>query len=284
MAIGKPVAFDASAEERDTRGFISMTMSRPSAGLTANCTFEPPVSTPISRSTASEASRIIWYSLSVSVSAGAWRSSRRYGPHRVDVLDRAYDDAIVFFHRVPSFRSCIESSNRPTVPPARSRGARPRRLRRSARADTIGSSRLYSLAAISEVASYLGAADHAPNLYDALSPFADRLAVIHPGLTVVAPIDQPLGQLSVLMGDRDRSEQHFEMAISRAPISARSPSAPSGDRRRGGAARIRRCAFTSRARGLLLHAADIRRSRRARPGPVGCSSDSGFEESSRCTS
>ena len=48
-----------------------MTTSRPSAGLTANCTFEPPVSTPISRSTAIEASRMIWYSLSVSVSAGA---------------------------------------------------------------------------------------------------------------------------------------------------------------------------------------------------------------------
>jgi hypothetical protein len=32
LAIGKPVAFDASAEERDTRGFISMTMMRPSPG------------------------------------------------------------------------------------------------------------------------------------------------------------------------------------------------------------------------------------------------------------
>ncbi len=71
MAIGKPVAFEASAEERDTRGFISMMTRRPSAGLTANCTFEPPVSTPISRSTLIEASRMIWYSLSVSVSAGA---------------------------------------------------------------------------------------------------------------------------------------------------------------------------------------------------------------------
>jgi hypothetical protein len=71
LAIGKPVAFEASAEERDTRGFISMTTMRPSAGIDANCTFEPPVSTPISRSTASEASRMIWYSLSVSVSAGA---------------------------------------------------------------------------------------------------------------------------------------------------------------------------------------------------------------------
>src|SRR5215510_4840812 len=71
LAIGKPVAFDASALERDTRGFISMTIMRPSSGLMANCTFEPPVSTPITRSTAIEASRMIWYSLSVSVCAGA---------------------------------------------------------------------------------------------------------------------------------------------------------------------------------------------------------------------
>ena len=57
--MGKPVALDASAEERETRGFISMTTSRPSAGLTANWTFDPPVSTPISRSTAIEALRMI---------------------------------------------------------------------------------------------------------------------------------------------------------------------------------------------------------------------------------
>jgi hypothetical protein len=36
-----------------------------------NWTLEPPVSTPISRSTAMEALRISWYSLSVSVWAGA---------------------------------------------------------------------------------------------------------------------------------------------------------------------------------------------------------------------
>ncbi len=69
--MGKPVALDASAEERDTRGFISMMSMRPSCGLMANCTLEPPVSTPISRSTAMEASRMIWYSLSVRVCAGA---------------------------------------------------------------------------------------------------------------------------------------------------------------------------------------------------------------------
>jgi hypothetical protein len=71
LAIGKPVAFDARAEDRDTRGFISITTIRPSAGLMANCTFDPPVSTPISRRQAIEAARMRWYSLSVSVSAGA---------------------------------------------------------------------------------------------------------------------------------------------------------------------------------------------------------------------
>jgi len=69
--MGKPVAFDARAEDRDTRGFISMTTIRPSAGLIAHCTFDPPVSTPISRSTAIEPVRMRWYSLSVRVRAGA---------------------------------------------------------------------------------------------------------------------------------------------------------------------------------------------------------------------
>ena len=36
LAMGKPVALDARAEERDTRGFISMMMRRPVAGSTAN--------------------------------------------------------------------------------------------------------------------------------------------------------------------------------------------------------------------------------------------------------
>ena len=58
FAIGKPVAFDASAELRDTRGFISMTIMRPLSGFTANWIFEPPVSTPISRMMANDASRM----------------------------------------------------------------------------------------------------------------------------------------------------------------------------------------------------------------------------------
>ena len=71
MAIGNPVAFDASAEERLTRGFISITTCSPVSGCTANCTFDPPVSTPTRRMQANAASRICWYSTSVSVCAGA---------------------------------------------------------------------------------------------------------------------------------------------------------------------------------------------------------------------
>mmetsp|Transcript_31062 Transcript_31062/g.77287 ORF Transcript_31062/g.77287 Transcript_31062/m.77287 type:complete len:311 (+) Transcript_31062:3613-4545(+) len=71
LAMGKPVALDARAEERLTRGFISMIISSPSAGLMAICTLDPPHSTPISRMMATEASRRRWYSLSVRVCAGA---------------------------------------------------------------------------------------------------------------------------------------------------------------------------------------------------------------------
>ena len=71
LAMGNPVAFEARAELRETRGFISMTTMRPLAGFTANWIFEPPVSTPIARITAKLASRIAWYSLSVSVWIGA---------------------------------------------------------------------------------------------------------------------------------------------------------------------------------------------------------------------
>ena len=71
FAIGNPVAFEASAEERETLGFISMMTRRPVAGSTANCTLDPPVSTPTRRRHAKASSRIAWYSTSVSVCAGA---------------------------------------------------------------------------------------------------------------------------------------------------------------------------------------------------------------------
>ena len=46
------------AEDRDTRGFISMTTCRPVRGSMENWMLEPPVATPISRMTANDASRI----------------------------------------------------------------------------------------------------------------------------------------------------------------------------------------------------------------------------------
>ena len=70
-AIGKPVALLARAELRLTRGFISITSIRPSAGFTANWTFDPPQSTPTARRISIAAVRIRWYSRSLSVWIGA---------------------------------------------------------------------------------------------------------------------------------------------------------------------------------------------------------------------
>jgi hypothetical protein len=55
---GKPVALEASADERDTRGFISITSCSPVVGLTANWMLHPPAATPISRMIRMAASRM----------------------------------------------------------------------------------------------------------------------------------------------------------------------------------------------------------------------------------
>ena len=66
------------------------------AGLTANCTLEPPVSTPTARITAIAWSRSSWYWRSVSVCCGATvTESPGVDAHRVDVLDRADDHDVV---------------------------------------------------------------------------------------------------------------------------------------------------------------------------------------------
>ncbi len=69
--MGNPVALLASALDRLTRGFISMMTMSPLAGSMANWTLDPPVSTPTRRMQAKAASRMRWYSTSVSVWAGA---------------------------------------------------------------------------------------------------------------------------------------------------------------------------------------------------------------------
>ena len=70
-AMGNPVALEASAEERDTRGFISITTISPVARFSANCTLAPPVSTPTARTTWIAASRSSCCSWSSRVMAGA---------------------------------------------------------------------------------------------------------------------------------------------------------------------------------------------------------------------
>ena len=47
FAIGNPVALLAKADDRLTLGFISIIIILPVSWFTANCTFDPPVSTPI---------------------------------------------------------------------------------------------------------------------------------------------------------------------------------------------------------------------------------------------
>ena len=58
-ALAPADAAEVEAEDRETRGFISITTSLPVFGSCPNCTFDPPVSTPISRRTANEAFRMI---------------------------------------------------------------------------------------------------------------------------------------------------------------------------------------------------------------------------------
>ena len=54
------MALLASAELRETRGFISITRMSPVERSRANWMFEPPVSTPTARTTAAAASRSSW--------------------------------------------------------------------------------------------------------------------------------------------------------------------------------------------------------------------------------
>jgi DNA-binding SARP family transcriptional activator len=74
-------------------------------------------------------------------------------------------------------------------------------------------SRLFALTALTDLAWYVRDRDRARTLHDLLSPLAGQWAVINPGITPIAPIDHPLGQLQALMEDRDHSAAHFETAL-----------------------------------------------------------------------
>ena len=68
--MGYPVALDARAEERDTRGFTSITQYSKLSGFKAYCTLQPPVMPSSVIIFRAEVLRI-WYSLSPRVWEGA---------------------------------------------------------------------------------------------------------------------------------------------------------------------------------------------------------------------
>ena len=93
--MGNPVALLASADDRLTRGFISMMTMSPLVGSSANCTFDPPVSTPTRRMQANAA---LAHLPGTDVGERLGRDRDRVAgvdAHRVEVLDRADDHAVV---------------------------------------------------------------------------------------------------------------------------------------------------------------------------------------------
>src|SRR4029453_11349253 len=96
FAIGKPVAFDASAEERDTRGFISITTSRPSGGFPAQCVLG---AAGLDADLADDRDGGVAHELVFLVGERLCGRDRDrvagVDAHRVDVLDRADDADVV---------------------------------------------------------------------------------------------------------------------------------------------------------------------------------------------
>jgi len=96
LAMGKPVAFDASADERDTRGFISMTIMRPVAGSTANWMLQ---AAGVDADRAHDRDGDVAHPLVLAVGQRHRRGDgdrvARVHAHRVDVLDRTDDDHVV---------------------------------------------------------------------------------------------------------------------------------------------------------------------------------------------
>ena len=89
------MAFEARAEERETRGFISMMTMRPLSGFTANWMLDPPVSTPTARITAKEASHDLEFLVRERLDRRHSDGIAGMDAHWVEVLDGTNDDAIV---------------------------------------------------------------------------------------------------------------------------------------------------------------------------------------------
>ena len=111
LAIGKPVALEANAEERDVLGFISITISLPSAGLWANCTFVPPI-TPIASTILYEKSCMRFWSFSGTVSMGA---TQKLSPVCTPIASMFSIKQTVIFWPLWSLTTSSSSSSHPST-------------------------------------------------------------------------------------------------------------------------------------------------------------------------
>ena len=90
------MAFDASAEERDTRGFISITTTRPFVALMPNCTLLPPVSdADLAQHRDAGVAQALVFLVGEGLRRGDGDAVAGVHAHRVEVLDAADDDAVV---------------------------------------------------------------------------------------------------------------------------------------------------------------------------------------------
>lgn len=79
--------------------------------------------------------------------------------------------------------------------------------------DRIRVLHLLALTMLAETAAMVGTDEHAHELYELLSPYAGRLAVVPPGVTAVATVDHALGRLSEATTERERARRHYEDAL-----------------------------------------------------------------------
>jgi hypothetical protein len=66
---------------------------------------------------------------------------------------------------------------------------------------------------LSEVCVALGDSQRAPDLYEMLSPLADRCVIISEGVSCWGSVAHHLGKLAALTGDYGTAEAHFAQAI-----------------------------------------------------------------------
>jgi hypothetical protein len=111
------VAFEASADDRDTRGFISIATMRPSAGIDRELNVR---AARLDADAADDAAAHVPHPLVFLVGERQRRRDRdriaSVDAHRIDVLDRADDDEVVGDIRITSssnsFQPMTDSSTR----------------------------------------------------------------------------------------------------------------------------------------------------------------------------